>query len=68
MHGKSINVLYVLYVGSIIVLYFIHKCDILNIKICLSQHILMSGPTDDQLRQAINGIFDKYDTDRSGTL
>jgi hypothetical protein len=28
----------------------------------------MSKPTDEQLRQAIDGIFDKYDTDRSGTL
>lgn len=28
----------------------------------------MSRPTDDQLRQAIDGIFDKYDTDKSGTL
>jgi hypothetical protein len=28
----------------------------------------MSKPTDDQLRQAIDGIFDKYDTDKSGTL
>ena len=28
----------------------------------------MSKPTDDQLRQAIDAIFNKYDTDRSGTL
>lgn len=29
----------------------------------------MSGkPTDDQLRQAIDAIFSKYDTDKSGTL
>ena len=29
----------------------------------------MSGkPTDDQLRQAIDAIFNKYDTDKSGTL
>jgi hypothetical protein len=28
----------------------------------------MSKPSDDQLRQAIDGIFDKYDTDKSGTL
>lgn len=28
----------------------------------------MSKPTDEQLRQAIDGIFDKYDADRSGTL
>lgn len=29
----------------------------------------MSGkPTDDQLKQAIDAIFNKYDTDRSGTL
>ena len=29
----------------------------------------MSGkPTDDQLRQAIDSIFNKYDTDKSGTL
>lgn len=29
----------------------------------------MSGkPTDDQLRQAIDAIFNKYDTDHSGTL
>lgn len=29
---------------------------------------MSSKPSDDQLRQAIDGIFDKYDTDRSGTL
>jgi hypothetical protein len=28
----------------------------------------MSKPSDEQLRQAIDGIFDKYDTDKSGTL
>ena len=29
----------------------------------------MSGkPTDDQLRMAIDAIFNKYDTDKSGTL
>jgi len=29
----------------------------------------MSGkPSDDQLRQAIDAIFNKYDTDKSGTL
>jgi hypothetical protein len=28
----------------------------------------MSKPTDHQLRQAIDGIFDKYDSDKSGTL
>lgn len=28
----------------------------------------MSKPTDDQLRQAIDAIFNKYDTDHSGTL
>jgi hypothetical protein len=28
----------------------------------------MSKPTDNQLRQAIDGIFDKYDSDKSGTL
>lgn len=29
----------------------------------------MSGkPTDEQLRQAIDAIFNKYDTDKSGTL
>lgn len=25
-------------------------------------------PSDDQLRQAIDAIFNKYDTDKSGTL
>lgn len=25
-------------------------------------------PSDEQLRTAIDGIFDRYDTDRSGTL
>lgn len=25
-------------------------------------------PSDEQLKLAINGIFDKYDSDRSGTL
>lgn len=29
---------------------------------------MTSKPTDDQLKQAIDGIFDKYDTDKSGTL
>jgi len=29
---------------------------------------MTSKPSDEQLRQAIDGIFDKYDTDRSGTL
>lgn len=29
---------------------------------------MTSKPSDDQLRQAIDGIFDRYDTDRSGTL
>ena len=29
----------------------------------------MSGkPSDDQLRQAIDAIFNKYDADKSGTL
>ena len=28
----------------------------------------MSKPSDDQLRQAIDAIFNKYDTDKSGTL
>ena len=28
----------------------------------------MSKPSDDQLRQAIDAIFNKYDTDQSGTL
>lgn len=29
---------------------------------------MTSRPSDEQLRQAIDGIFDKYDTDHSGTL
>jgi hypothetical protein len=29
---------------------------------------MSSKPTDDQLKQAIEGIFEKYDTDKSGTL
>lgn len=29
---------------------------------------MSSKPTDDQLRQAIDAIFSKYDTDKSGTL
>lgn len=29
---------------------------------------MTSKPTDDQLKQAIDGIFDKYDVDKSGTL
>ena len=28
----------------------------------------MSKPSDEQLRQAIDAIFNKYDTDHSGTL
>lgn len=28
----------------------------------------MSKPSDDQLRQAIDAIFSKYDTDKSNTL
>ena len=29
---------------------------------------MSSKPSDDQLRQAIDAIFSKYDTDKSGTL
>jgi|JI102314DRNA_FD_contig_21_16549021_length_259_multi_3_in_0_out_0_1 Ca2+-binding EF-hand superfamily protein len=29
---------------------------------------MSSKPSDEQLKQAINGIFDKYDVDKSGTL
>lgn len=29
---------------------------------------MSSKPTDDQLRQAIDAIFNKYDDDKSGTL
>lgn len=29
---------------------------------------MSSKPTDDQLRQAIEAIFSKYDADKSGTL
>ena len=29
---------------------------------------MISKPSDDQLRQAIDAIFNKYDTDKSGTL
>jgi len=29
---------------------------------------MSSRPKDDQLRQAIDAIFNKYDTDKSGTL
>jgi Ca2+-binding EF-hand superfamily protein len=29
---------------------------------------MSSKPTDDQLRQAIDAIFNKYDSDKSGTL
>lgn len=29
---------------------------------------MSSKPSDDQLRQAIDAIFNKYDTDKSGTL
>jgi hypothetical protein len=29
---------------------------------------MSTKPTDEQLRQAIDGIFNKYDTDKSGTL
>ena len=29
---------------------------------------MTSKPTDDQLRQAVDAIFNKYDTDKSGTL
>lgn len=28
----------------------------------------MSKPTDDQLRQAIDAVFQKYDVDKSNTL
>lgn len=28
----------------------------------------MSGPSDEQLRQAIDGVFTKYDVDKSNTL
>jgi len=30
--------------------------------------LYMSKPSDEQLRQAIDAIFNKYDTDHSGTL
>lgn len=40
-------------------------CVICNIYLAKK----MSGkPSDDQLRQAIDAIFNKYDTDKSGTL
>jgi len=29
---------------------------------------MSSKPSDDQLRQAIDAIFNKYDSDKSGTL
>ena len=29
---------------------------------------MSSKPSDDQLRQAIDAIFSKYDTDKSGSL
>lgn len=29
---------------------------------------MSSKPSDDQLNQAINGIYDKYDADKNGTL
>ncbi len=29
---------------------------------------MSSKPSDDQLRQAIDAIFNKYDADKSGTL
>ena len=29
---------------------------------------MSSKPSDDQLKQAIDAIFNKYDTDHSGTL
>ena len=29
---------------------------------------MSSKPSDDQLRQAIDAIFSKYDSDKSGTL
>jgi len=29
---------------------------------------MSSKPSDDQLRQPIDAIFSKYDTDKSGTL
>lgn len=29
---------------------------------------MSSKPSDDQLKQAIDGIFDKYDSDKNGTL
>ncbi len=29
---------------------------------------MSTKPSDDQLREAIDGIFNKYDTDKSGTL
>ena len=29
---------------------------------------MSSKPTDDQLRQAVEAIFSKYDADKSGTL
>jgi len=40
---------------------------VLSLKINI-YYISMSKPSDDQLRQAIDAIFSKYDTDKSGTL
>lgn len=37
-------------------------------NIYLILKLMSSQPSDDQLKQAIDKIFDKYDTDKSGTL
>lgn len=43
---------------------FIFMCS----KAVLDSIIIMSNPSDEQLRQAIDGVFNKYDVDKNNTL
>ena len=43
----------------------IFPCLLFNIILISA---MSSKPSDDQLRQAIDAIFNKYDSDKSGTL
>jgi Ca2+-binding EF-hand superfamily protein len=55
-------------VSSYLICYLL--LNIIPITVFLSNHIqtMSSKPTDDQLRQAVEAIFSKYDADKSGTL
>jgi hypothetical protein len=61
-------------VGNIFLFLFVcmlngqNSRDIILIIFELILRAMSLKPNDDQLRQAIDAIFNKYDTDKSGTL